>query len=74
MSPSLPVVSGDETVRVLTKAGFRFVRQTGSHMILRRDDPFAQVTVPSHKVLDRGTLRAIIRQSGLSVDFFVSLL
>lgn len=43
-------------------------------MILRRDDPFAQLVVPDHKELDRGTLRAIIRQAGLSVDQFVELL
>jgi len=41
---------------------------------LRRDDPFAQVVVPDHKELDRGTLRAIIRQAGLSVDEFARLL
>lgn len=74
MSPSLPVISGDDAVSVLTRMGFRLVRQTGSHMILRRDDPFAQVTVPRHKVLDRGTLRSIIRQAGLSVETFISLL
>lgn len=43
-------------------------------MILRRDDPFAQVVVPDHKELDRGTLRAIIRQAGLSVDEFIHLM
>jgi predicted RNA binding protein YcfA (HicA-like mRNA interferase family) len=43
-------------------------------MILRRDKPFGQVVVPNHKELDRGTLRAIIRQSGLSVDEFTKLL
>lgn len=43
-------------------------------MILRRDDPFAQVVVPDHKELDRGTLRAIIRQVGIGVDDFVKLL
>jgi predicted RNA binding protein YcfA (HicA-like mRNA interferase family) len=43
-------------------------------MILRRDDPFAQVTVPDHDELDRGTLRAILRQAGLSVDEFQQLL
>ena len=43
-------------------------------MILRRDAPFAQVVVPSQKELDRGTLRAIIRHAGLTVDEFVSLL
>ena len=49
MSPSLPVISGDQAVKVLRKQGFRFVRQTGSHMIMRRDQPFCQVTVPRHK-------------------------
>ena len=70
----LPVISGRECVRALERAGFYVRRQTGSHLILRRDAPFAQVVVPDHKVLDRGTLRAIIRQSGLSVSEFVELL
>jgi len=70
----LPVLSGRECVRALEKADFYFKRQRGSHIILRRDTPFAQVVVPDHKTLDRGTLRAIIRQAGLSVDEFVSLL
>ena len=43
-------------------------------MILRRDDPFAQVVVPDHRELDRGALRAIIRQADLSVDEFTRLL
>ena len=53
MSP-LPVVSGRRCVRALERAGFYLRRQTGSHMILRRDKPFAQVVVPDHRVLDRG--------------------
>ncbi len=43
-------------------------------MVLRRESPFAQVVVPDHKVLDRGTLRAILRQAGLEVAAFVELL
>ena len=70
----LPLLSGRECLRALQKAGFYLKRQEGSHMILRRDNPFAQVVVPDHKELDRGTLRAIIRQSGLSVDEFTKLL
>jgi len=58
----------------LQKAGFYFKRQQGSHIILRRDDPFAQIVVPDHKVLDRGTLRAVIRQADLSVQNFIELL
>ena len=70
----LPRVSGRECVKALEKVDFYSKRQEGSHIILRRDDPFAQVVVPDHKELDRGTLRAIIRQAGLSVDEFVELL
>ncbi|MGH7594790.1 MAG: type II toxin-antitoxin system HicA family toxin [bacterium] len=70
----LPRISGRECVKALGKAGFYFKRQEGSHIILRRDDPFAQTVVPDHKELDRGTLRAIIRQAGLSVDEFVNML
>jgi predicted RNA binding protein YcfA (HicA-like mRNA interferase family) len=43
-------------------------------VILRRDDPFAQVVVQDHKEIDRGTLWAIIRQAGLSVAEFLELL
>ena len=70
----LPRISGQECVQALTRAGFYLKRQEGSHLILRRDDPFTQVVVPNHKELDRGTLRAIVRQSGLSVEEFTGLL
>lgn len=70
----LPVVSGAQCVKALEKAGFAVYRQRGSHLTLVRDDPKTQTTVPNHKELDRGTLRAIIRQAGLSVDEFIALL
>ena len=70
----LPRISGRECVDALAKTDFYLKRQEGSHMILRRDNPFGQVVVPDHKELDRGTLRAIIRQAGLSVDEFTKLL
>ena len=70
----LPVLSGRDCVRVLEKIGFFFKRQEGSHIIMRRQNPFDQVVVPDHKVLDRGTLRAIIRQAGLSIEEFLQQL
>ena len=70
----LPLTSGKECVQALKKTGSYFKRQEGSHIILRCDNPFAQVVVPDHKELDRGTLRVIIRQAGLKVDDFVNLL
>ncbi len=70
----LPGISGQECFKALARAGFYLKRREGSHMVVRRDNPFTQVVVPDHKELDRGTLRAIIRQAGLSVDEFVKLL
>ncbi len=70
----LPSISGRACVKALERIGFYVRRHEGSHMVLRRDDPFAQLVVPDHKELDRGTLRSIIRQAGIGVDEFVSLL
>jgi predicted RNA binding protein YcfA (HicA-like mRNA interferase family) len=70
----LPVISGRECIKALEKAGFYFKRQEGSHIVMRRDDPCAQVVIPNHNELDRGTLRAIIRQAGLSSNEFLRLL
>ena len=70
----LPRISGRECVKALNAVGFYLRRQEGSHLVLRRDDPFAQVVVPDHKELDRGTLRAIISRTGLSVEEFARLL
>jgi len=71
---SLPQISGRECVKALSKVGFKLRRQHGSHVILKRDEPFTQLVIPDHKELDRGTLRAIIRQASLTEDQFADLL
>ncbi len=72
----LPVVSGEKTVKALYKAGFRVVRQKGSHVRMekRTDEGTIKVTVPLHPVLKKGTLRIILKQAGLTVEEFVKLL
>jgi predicted RNA binding protein YcfA (HicA-like mRNA interferase family) len=71
----LPSVSGREVVKALEKIGYQHDRQRGSHMVLRQSDPpYRRLTVPDHRELAKGTLRAIIRQAGLTVDEFRSLL
>jgi predicted RNA binding protein YcfA (HicA-like mRNA interferase family) len=70
----LPQISGQECVTALGKFGFFVVRQRGSHIVLRRTDPFAQVVVPNHKQLDRGTLRSILRQAEIGVEDFTAVL
>jgi len=70
----LPSLSGKDCVKVLQKLGFYQKRRESSHIILRRDEPFAQVVVPDHQELAKGTLRAIIRDADLSVEEFIALL
>jgi predicted RNA binding protein YcfA (HicA-like mRNA interferase family) len=70
----LPVVSGAQCVKTLGKIGFEVYRQRGSHIVLVRNSPPTQTTIPNHKELDRGTLRAIIRQTDLTVEEFIALL
>ena len=74
--PKLPVVSGEETVRALARAGFVFRRQASGHKILRHPETRVTVPVPIHggKDLRPGTLRSIIRDAGLTVEEFIRLL
>jgi predicted RNA binding protein YcfA (HicA-like mRNA interferase family) len=71
----LPVVSGVDVVKALAKLGYELDHQTGSHMILRqRNPPYRRITVPRHREMAKGTLRAIIRDTGLTVEEFMKLL
>lgn len=74
-SAGLPVVSGRDIVRALRQIGYAFDHQRGSHMVLRQEEaPHRRVTVPDHKEVAKGTLRAIIRETGLTVAEFNALL
>jgi predicted RNA binding protein YcfA (HicA-like mRNA interferase family) len=70
MTPKLPVVSGEDLVRVLRKVGYEIVRQKGSHVRLRNEGSPKRlpVTVPLHKELARGTLKNILADAGLTVQ------
>ena len=73
--PKLPVVSGQDLVRALTKAGFEVHHQKGSHIILKQTNaPFARLSVPNHKELKRGLLASLIREAGLTREQFQNLL
>ncbi len=63
-----------KVLKALKKARFYIRRQKGSHVIMRRDNPFAQVVVPIHKQIDTGTLDVIIEATGLSIEEFIELL
>lgn len=66
--------SGRRVVAALKRAGFVERKGKGSHVVLRRETPFAQVVVPLHRSLDTGTLAAILDACGLSADEFLKLL
>lgn len=61
-------VSGPEAVQALLRLGFEKRRQTGSHVILRKDS--RTVVVPMHKPIKPGTLRGLIEQAGVDVETF----
>lgn len=67
-------LSGRNVISALQRAGFVVRRQRGSHVVMRRSDPFAQVTVPDHRRIDTGTLDVILEGAGLSVQEFLRLL
>jgi len=67
-------LSGKEVIKALETAGFYIKRRKGSHIVLRRDSPFAQVVVPDHKSIDTGTLASILGGADLSVEDFIKLI
>ena len=70
--PQLPVMSGREARRAFERAGWIFNRQRGSHMILVKPGLSINLSIPDHRELDRGLLRGLIRDAGLTVVEFLS--
>ena len=72
----LPPTSGRQVVKALSKAGFEIVGRKGSHVRLKKKTPNKTyiVIVPMHSEIKKGTLKSIIRQSGLSPEEFLKLL
>ncbi|MGO9775578.1 MAG: type II toxin-antitoxin system HicA family toxin [Terracidiphilus sp.] len=61
-------ISGKEAAKVFGKAGWLARGQAGSHLILTKAGVRANLTIPLHPELASGTLRSLIRDSGLTVD------
>jgi predicted RNA binding protein YcfA (HicA-like mRNA interferase family) len=72
--PNVPLLSGREVVRVFERFEWQVARQRASHIILVKKDARATLSVPDHKEVARGTLRALIRAAGLTVDEFTQRL
>lgn len=67
-------VSGKEAAKAFAKAGWQIIGQVGSHLVMTKSGERANLSIPQHKELSVGTLRALIRAAGLSVDEFLNLL
>lgn len=70
--PNLPGVSGRKAVKALERLGFVFIRQKGSHVIMRRGD--RGCVVPMHREINSWTLNGVLKQAGVSVDEFLTAL
>ena len=71
--PLLPNLSGRDVVKAFEQDGWSLARQRGSHMILVKEGNMATLSVPAHKEVAKGTLRSLIRSSGLTVGSFLEL-
>ncbi|MBU4231560.1 MAG: type II toxin-antitoxin system HicA family toxin [Proteobacteria bacterium] len=75
MSAKLPVVSGRGLAKALAKVGYLHDHQKVSHIILRHQaPPYRRITIPDHKEIAKGTLKHIIRETGLTVEELINLL
>lgn len=74
--PKLPQVSGRKVVRALETLGFEQIRQTGSHVVLKKLGTDGEIgcVVPMHRELKTGTLRGILRQARVSPAEFLECL
>ena len=69
--PRLPVISGAQAVRIFERLGWHVDRQRGSHVILIKSGSSVSLSVPMHRELAPGTLRAIIRIAGVTLQGFL---
>lgn len=69
----IPVISGEEAIKALMKAGYYRRRQKGSHVRLYHENRQA-VTVPLQKTLKKGTLRGILRTAEIDLEDFIKLM
>jgi len=74
MGTPIPVISGRKAAKAFEKLGWLLLRQRGSHMVFGKPEIAANLSIPDHRELARGTLRALIRTAGISVEEFVGAL
>lgn len=73
--PRLPIVKHKELIKALKRLGFEEHRQSGSHLIMKHSNGL-RTTVPIHggKDVPKGTLKAILRDTEITVEQFIEVL
>lgn len=66
-------VSGKEAAKAFEKAGWQKIGQVGSHLVMTKPGVRVNLSIPQHKELSVGTLRALIRNADMTVDEFLRL-
>ncbi|MBS9389006.1 MAG: type II toxin-antitoxin system HicA family toxin [Dolichospermum sp. WA123] len=74
--PKLPRISSKEAIRALERLGFEQVRQTGSHVVMKKETEDGEIgcVVPVHRELKVGTLSGILKQAQVTVEEFIDSL
>ena len=67
-------ISGKDAAKAFAKAGWQVMGQVGSHLVMSKPGTRTNLSIPQHKELSIGTLRALIRASQMTVDEFLALL
>jgi predicted RNA binding protein YcfA (HicA-like mRNA interferase family) len=70
--PTLPVLSGQDVIRIFRSFGWEVVRQSSSHVIVTKAGENVTLSVPDHKEVAKGTLRSLIRSANITVVEFIT--
>jgi predicted RNA binding protein YcfA (HicA-like mRNA interferase family) len=71
--PRLPRIPSKEAIRALERLGFEQIRQTGSHVVMKKKTPDGDIgcVVPLHRELRIGTLSGILKQAQVTPEEFI---
>ena len=71
--PKMPRISAKEAIRALERLGFGQVRQTGSHVVMKKETQEGEIgcVVPLHRELKIGTLSGVLKQVRITVEDFI---
>jgi predicted RNA binding protein YcfA (HicA-like mRNA interferase family) len=74
--PRMPRISSKEAIRALERLGFEQVRQTGSHVVMKKEAEEGEIgcVVPLHRELKVGTLSGILKQAQITIEEFIEFL